>query len=213
MTFPLLKRKSHSWRGIGTRYPFLKTTTSFALTRRGNCIGDFSRVATFDSQIYLDLSAFGQAQAPIRVFTRSENSIVVAICEINNVCVWSNFCAAFPLHKESKQGSSTNAEKGVYARDPVLLRELGAAHTRERIGVGICGTMHVARARHVINIRYRNSRLNSLNSRVSTCAPFERLAFSIPSNLIFILLYVVLSKFVWIPLVIRFITYIILLSS
>lgn len=26
--------------------------------------------------------------------------------------------------------------------------------------------MHVARARHVINIRYRNSRLNSVNRRV-----------------------------------------------
>lgn len=83
-----------------------------------------------------------------------------------------------------------------------------AAHTREWIGVGICDTMHVARARHVINIRYRNSRLNSLNGRVSTFVRFERSfeksCYPFESNFYPVFTSLRIIIIVWISLVIWF---------
>lgn len=67
-----------------------------------------------------------------------------------------------------KRTFDRDAEKGVDGEVRFYYGNLArnTAHTREQIRVGIRGTMHVARARHVINIRHRNFRLNSVNRRV-----------------------------------------------
>lgn len=106
----------------------------------------------------------------IRVSARSEISIAVERVRRSRVKAFGTIGLIFKRRflQGLKRTFDRDAEKGVDGEVRFYYGNLArnTAHTREQIRVGIRGTMHVARARHVINIRHRNFRLNSVNRRV-----------------------------------------------
>lgn len=109
----------------------------FALTRRGNCVGDFSRVATFHL-VFLDLGIRPGSLHTIRVFSlqRSENldRSVVAIREINpgneHVCKPYDLIFAIGVSSLARRRNRNKArrtrKKACTQEIRFALRELGA---------------------------------------------------------------------------------------